>query len=1018
MKSDQERKPSAPQIKVRPRPASPAKRDRDGSEKAQTRVAEKPAESLDAWQDKMLRQVFRVTLKENEVKDVHGHKLTFLPSTKEDLGDSKFLNIEVLEGAITEAASQAAGGKVFEYLLACFKRVSRAIRSTRYTGPEDSKHDILRETKRLSMSYCIFATTMPEMFGENVPSSNPLVDHMLGDPESDVGVCTDFLTEASARFDEDDTIKDAIVGAAEELSKQLATKNMLGDDRPYVRGWQNLVRFPKIADAITQSPAWLPNSVQPQDIETQTLLGPLFRLSPMQLEVATSYFSAPLTRDRGFIANGQNAVRMTLRTHQADLFTIVNTIIRSGPAQRERVLDWFAACVNKNHKKRAMRVDYATVSSDGFMVNVTTILDQLCEPFMDARFGKIEKIDVDYLRRNPRVDISDETKINADQKQSDEFYSQKAEGTSNFISEIFFLTVAAHHYGSEAAQTRMDTLRKTLQRWQKDLEAFEAERHKYINVRIPMTRKSLITYANRWPQDPRYLARFEEHAKKLKKSIDDNWSTYHATNGVLLDDLMQARSMQFLRYVIVWLLRLASGKDLPKQQLDLPLAAEQPEVFKCLPEYFLEDIVDNFKFITRNIPQIITPQQCEEIVQICVTFLRNSEWVKNPGVKSGLVTILFYGVHPFHHHSRGVLGDLLIGSTFANKHLLHALMKFYIEAESTGSHTQFYDKFNIRYEIFQVIKTIWTNTLYRENLEREATVNTDFFVQFVNMLVNDATFVLDESLSAFVRINELTKELASWVSQPGDEERHKERQELLDEQKGKAKNYMQLTRESMETLILFTETLAGAFTMPEIVTRLADMLDYNLDTMVGPKRKNLHVENRQEYGWDPLKLLSDILTVYCNLATKKNLVQAIARDGRSYKPANFTEATRLMREKNMKSPEEIRVWQILGEKVAEAKAAEEEEEADLGDIPEDFLDPLLSDLMKDPVILPISKNVIDRSTIRSHLLSDAHDPFNRTPLKIEDVIPATELKQQIEAWKAERLAARRAEKENAMDTST
>ena len=44
-------------------------------------------------------------------------------------------------------------------------------------------------------------------------------------------------------------------------------------------------------------------------------------------------------------------------------------------------------------------------------------------------------------------------------------------------------------------------------------------------------------------------------------------------------------------------------------------------------------------------------------------------------------------------------------------------------------------------------------------------------------------------------------------------------------------------------------------------------------------------------------------------------------------------------------------------------------------------------VMRDPVILPISRTVIDRSTIKSHLLSDAKDPFNRTPLTIEDVIP-------------------------------
>ena len=45
-------------------------------------------------------------------------------------------------------------------------------------------------------------------------------------------------------------------------------------------------------------------------------------------------------------------------------------------------------------------------------------------------------------------------------------------------------------------------------------------------------------------------------------------------------------------------------------------------------------------------------------------------------------------------------------------------------------------------------------------------------------------------------------------------------------------------------------------------------------------------------------------------------------------------------------------------------------------------------LMRDPVILPSSKVNIDRSTIKSHLLSDNKDPFNRSPLKLEDVIPS------------------------------
>ena len=62
----------------------------------------------------------------------------------------------------------------------------------------------------------------------------------------------------------------------------------------------------------------------------------------------------------------------------------------------------------------------------------------------------------------------------------------------------------------------------------------------------------------------------------------------------------------------------------------------------------------------------------------------------------------------------------------------------------------------------------------------------------------------------------------------------------------------------------------------------------------------------------------------------------------------------------------------------------------------------MATLMEDPVILPTSHNTVDRSTIRQHLLSDPNDPFNRAPLKIEEVISDTGLLEKITAFKAER----------------
>ncbi|KAL8763804.1 MAG: hypothetical protein Q9184_000506 [Pyrenodesmia sp. 2 TL-2023] len=966
----------------------------------QSRSSSRASETLQEWEDKVLRSVFRITLDSSVRSDGHGHRLHYVPGVLADLedqGQAVCLSTATLDQAILEVASELGAATPLEYLLGCWKRVTAQLKHARNQKAMDSKLHTLKEGRRLCMSYCIFAITMPEMFGRESTDTSPLLPHLLVDPEDDRGICHDFLTEAIARLPEDDTIEPALVKAVENLSRDLAKKTMSDDYKSYVLALRHLVRYPPLVKAIASSPNFVPISASASDLEATTLLGPFFAVSPLQADITSQYFSSPKTRDRAFITNSQQSLRMALTTHQHDLLDVVNHIIKSDRIARERMLDWFALCVNKNHKRRAMQVDKKLVSSDGFMINITVCLDQLCEPFMDATFSKIDRIDVEYLRRQPRIDIKDETKLNIDQSASDKFYEKRAEGTNNFISEVFFLTLAAHHYGTEATNQTLGQLEKDLKRMEKHIEEIELDRHKWIN-------------------NPAQLKMFDSAVQKYKDSIDKGISYKYAVQGVLLDEQMQARSLQFMRYVIVWLLRLVSRSDFPKQTLKLPLAPDPSNFFEALPEYFLEDIIGAYRFVMRNMPWTISSTQSDELVILCITFLRNSEKIKNPYLKSGLVTILFAGTWPGPNRPKGVLGDLLMGLPTATEHLLHSLMKFYIEVENTGAHTQFYDKFNIRYEIFQIIKCIWDNRIYRENLDREAKINVDFFVRFVNLLLNDVTFVLDESLSAFQQIHNLSQELQD--SQHLEQTMRQEKEEALSAAKGKAKSYMQLTNETVAMLKLFTEALADAFTMPEIVQRLADMLDYNLDALVGPKSSELKVENPQDYDFQPRALLSDILDVYLNLRDKENFILAVARDGRSYKPANFQKATTIFqtRAAGTKSPQELQAWTALGEKFKKAKEADDQAEEDLGEVPDEYLDPLIYTLMTDPVILPTSKTTMDRSTIRSHLLSDPNDPFNRAPLKIEDVIPNTELKAKIEAFKAEKRGAKSAQS-NVMDTS-
>jgi ubiquitin conjugation factor E4 B len=245
------------------------------------------------------------------------------------------------------------------------------------------------------------------------------------------------------------------------------------------------------------------------------------------------------------------------------------------------------------------------------------------------------------------------------------------------------------------------------------------------------------------------------------------------------------------------------------------------------------------------------------------------------------------------------------------------------------------------------------------------------------------------------------------------EERTAKEEELATAE-NQAQSYMQLTNETVAMMKLFTKTLSASFTMPEIVDRVAAMLDYTLDILVGPKCSNLKVDDPGKYQFHPRALLGDFVDIFLNLGVSDNFIMAVARDGRSYKPANFDTATHVMSKWSLRSAQDIEAWEKLKNKFKNAKEMDDQAEEDLGDIPDDFLDPLLYTLMRDPVILPVSRTTVDRSTIRSHLLSDPHDPFNRTPLKIEDVVDDIELKAKIEAFLMESKA--KAPREN-MDTS-
>lgn len=202
--------------------------------------AKRSPESFEVWADKTLSQIFRFTLDESKQSDLHGRPLTFLEGVRDDLRAESTpdaplrLSIDVIEQGILEGASAFPHDRpLMEYMLPSWKRVIQAKKALR--APTPDKENLLTEAKRMCMSYCIFAVTLPDLFGrETRPDHDTLVPYLLRDMEHESGLCLEFLQEAVSRFPDDDTLPQVFVRAMVNISARLSKLTMNDDYKPYV----------------------------------------------------------------------------------------------------------------------------------------------------------------------------------------------------------------------------------------------------------------------------------------------------------------------------------------------------------------------------------------------------------------------------------------------------------------------------------------------------------------------------------------------------------------------------------------------------------------------------------------------------------------------------------------------------------------------------------------------------------------------------------------------------------------
>ncbi|KAJ8712456.1 hypothetical protein PYW07_005298 [Mythimna separata] len=723
-----------------------------------------------------------------------------------------------------------------------------------------------------------------------------------------------------------------------------------------------------LAELLARLPSLCPDPVTTaagREIARVSFLGPFFAISLFAEE-------NPRLAERLF-ANGSGdrslafALQREVEASRNTLHNICHNILLC-PDAREPLLNYFAALLQRNERRAQLQTDERSLAGDGFMLNVCSVLQLL-----SVRI-KLERVYPLYtFQPDSWVNVRDETRLYFTAQEAQDWLDSLNKDPAHkwpeakFQTVCWFLTLHMHHVALiPALHTHQRRIRafRDLQKVIEELMAAE-----------PQWRNSFSALRNR-----ELLRRWRRQIKRLHRSKQ-------CAETALLEGELMRRSLQFYASVCALLTAaLDAARD---------AGGARAHAFAATPEWYVEDIAEFMLFAVQYVPQIVADYIEDPIITWLLSAICHSRLFKNPYLVAKIVEVLFVINLSVPLKLKNVY-EKFMDHPMSQTALPSALMKFYTDIETTGQSTEFYDKFTIRFHISIILKGMWERPIHKQAIVKESRSGRQF-VKFINMLMNDTTFLLDECLTYLKRIHEAQEGAASGAGSG------EARARALAQDERQCRSYLTLARETVDMLEYLTVEIKEPFLRAELVDRLASMLNFNLQQLCGPKCKNLKVRRPEKYGWEPRRLLSQLVDIYLHLDSPQ-FHAALAADERSFRKELFEEASVRLAKSCIKTPSEIERFKALADNAYQIAISNQQKSDEFADAPEEFRDPLMDTLMSDPVLLPSGK-IMDRSVILRHLLNSATDPFNRQPLSEDQLRPATELKEKIIQWQREKKAS-------------
>ncbi|CAD5117321.1 DgyrCDS6107 [Dimorphilus gyrociliatus] len=943
----------------------------------------------------ILEEIFLFTLESNHEGDTTKAPRVYLADFHSQLNQT-WLDLECLAQAVCERImlndpkqfltgkghNEAAEGARIRYLVQCFIRF-RGCKQRIING------ELKEKCQNAIVKNSVLVLQQPELFPDNV-DLNTLYNLFLEYREKDIGSFSEFINLIAADIapsDEGKSISEIFSPMLNICHRDLKRIDAIGhpDIMKHLELLELFVSDSNLATVFLDhlfSMIRKIGSNVPGSAYAENAFGALLSIGciPTALLPGQHYhfFDKPSRMSRQEQESIEGNIHRFMDTLQDRMYTIVYKILKVNLSCKRQFLKWIGECIFANKGRQQtwtqlqgpLNMLQPQYVNHAFFLNLGAIMLRLCQPFANPSSPKLDSINVDYclfstkdLNRREDVNcvgLKDETCL---QPKSDDFKYPEGKEPMNFITECFFLTHQILRVGFYAVNENLIALNQDMHRMQGTFNDIRAQGGENT-----------------------------ERGKKIYEFMESKMTTYLCVKAAMCHPSSLESNLQ---------LQIATSYFLCKLK-------DNEVVLSTIPEFLAQNVVELIIAIHRfKIDNINSPLNSNHLLSFIFDFMAYPSRLRNPHSRANMAEALESFIPNLDPDQREFNSTIDFDKHPRNNELIESIIAVFVSIEETGMGVEFEQKFTYRRPMYKILKYALAIEKHRQEAVKLSNValriveaqDPPLFLRFINLLVNDAIFLLDEALGFMKEIKSLEekKDSPEWANMNPDEKR--ELQQTLNTSGRLARFHNVMASATIDALQALTKCAPRIFTHNIMKDRISAMLNYFLLNLVGSKRKQFKTKDLSAYEFKPSEILIDICRIYLNLSQSEEFCLAVIKDERSFSVNLFQEAEATLKRIGPCTAE-TEQFSEMTRKILAQNTNIDDDESIVNEAPEEFLDPIMGTLMTDPVLLPTSGNIVDKTTIARHILSDQTDPFNRLPLSMKMLEPQADLKERIENWKA------------------